>query len=43
VNTIQLLTFDAVYPWQYVPGQWLIDRGQRPRLINNWPCPYNHE
>ena len=42
VNTIQLLTFNAVYSWQYVPGQWLID-GQRLRLINNWPCPYNHE
>jgi hypothetical protein len=34
---IQLLTFNEVYSRLYGPGQWLIDRGQRPRLINHWP------
>jgi hypothetical protein len=40
---IQLLTFSEVYSWLYVPGQWLIDRGQRSRLINHWPGPHSHE
>ena len=40
---IQLLTFNAVYSWLYGPGQWMIDRGQRPRLINHWPDPHSHE
>jgi hypothetical protein len=35
---IQLLTFSEVYSWLCVPGQWLIDRGQRSRLINHWQC-----
>ena len=40
---IQLLTFNAVYSWLYGPGQWMIDWGQRPRLINHWPGPHSHE
>jgi hypothetical protein len=40
---IQLLTFNAVYSWLYRPGEWMIDRGQRPRLINHWPGPHSHE
>jgi hypothetical protein len=38
-NYIQLLTFNEVYSWLYGPGQWSIDRFQRPRLINHWPGP----
>ena len=37
VNIIQLLTFNEVYSWLCGPGEWFIDRGQRPRLINHWP------